>query len=150
MRESDRQAQFSVLLVEDNIGDFLLMKEARSSSSYNVDYQLVTDGLDCIDYLYKRGKYREAKTPDLIILDLSLEKMDGLDVLKEIKGDQNLKVIPVMVFTGSNSPSEIEKAYRCGANCYITKPMGIGQLESTLKLIEDFWFGLVKLPSMKM
>jgi CheY-like chemotaxis protein len=86
MRESDRQAQFSVLLVEDNIGDFLLMKEARSSSSYNVDYQLVTDGLDCIDFLYKRGKYHDAKTPDLIILDLSLEKMDGLDVLKEIKG----------------------------------------------------------------
>jgi CheY-like chemotaxis protein len=149
MRESDGPGQFTVLLVEDNVGDFLLMKEARNGSHYIVDYHVVTDGLDCLDFLHKRGIYREEKTPDLIILDLSLEKMDGLDVLREIKRDERLKVIPVMVFTGSNSPVEIEKAYRSGANCYITKPIGIGQLENTLRLMEDFWFGLVKLPSRK-
>jgi chemotaxis family two-component system response regulator Rcp1 len=146
MRESNIPGQFTVLLVEDNVGDFLLMKEARNGSSYNVDYHVVTDGLDCLDFLHKRGVYREEKTPDLIILDLSLEKMDGLEVLREIKCDERLKVIPVMVFTGSNSPAEIEKAYRFGANCYITKPIGIGRLEFTLRLMEDFWFGLVKLP----
>jgi two-component system, chemotaxis family, response regulator Rcp1 len=149
MRESDLPRQFTVLLVEDNVGDFLLMKEARSGSHYIVDYHVVTDGLDCLDFLHKRGIYHEEKTPDLIILDLSLEKMDGLEVLREIKRDERLKVIPVMVFTGSNSPAEIEKAYRSGANCYVTKPIGIGQLENALRLMEDFWFGLVKLPSTK-
>ncbi len=149
MRESDRLGQFSVLLVEDNIGDFLLMKEARSSSCYNVEYNVVNDGLDCLEFLNKKGKFQHVKTPDLIILDLSLEKLDGLDVLREIKADERLKIIPVMVFTGSNSPSEIEKAYRLGANCYVTKPMGIAQLECTMKLAEEFWFGLVKLPGSK-
>ncbi len=149
MREPEKNGQFSVLLVEDNVGDFLLMKEARNSSSHSVDYHLVNDGLDCLDYLHKRGKYHEEKTPDLIILDLSLERMDGLDVLKEIKADEYLKTIPVMIFTGSNSPIEIERAYKFGANCYITKPMGITQLESTMKLAEDFWFGLVRLPNRK-
>ena len=137
------------MLVEDNAGDYLLIKEARHGSPFTVDYILVTDGLDCLDVLYKRGKYEGSPTPNLIILDLSLERMDGLEVLKEIKGDELLKAIPVIVFTGSNSPTEIHKAYQIGANCYITKPIGLSQLENTMRLIEEFWLGLVKLPSMK-
>ena len=117
MRDSDGLGQFSILLVEDNFGDILLMKEARNGSRFRVEYHVVNDGLDCLDFLHKRGKYREEISPDLIILDLSFEKMDGLEVLREIKGDEHLKIIPVMVFTGSNSPTEIEKAYRSGANC---------------------------------
>ena len=149
MRDSDASGHFSVLLVEDNTGDYLLMKEARIGSRFKVDYHIVNDGLECLDFLNKRGKYKDEKLPDLIILDLSLEKMDGLDVLKGIKSDDRLKLIPVMVFTGSNSPAEIEKAYRNGANCYVNKPIGIAQLENTMKLVEEFWFGLVKLPYLK-
>jgi two-component system, chemotaxis family, response regulator Rcp1 len=150
MRESEVSRGFSVLLVEDNVGDYLLMKEVRNGFRFKVDYHLVTDGLECLNFLRRKGEYGGAPTPDLIILDLSLEKMDGLDTLKEIKKDDNLKSIPVMIFTGSNSPAEIERAYQAGANCYVTKPMGLSQLENALRLMEEFWFGLVKLPGNKL
>jgi two-component system response regulator len=149
MRESFAPRIYSVIVVEDNVSDYLLMKEALNGSRFKANYNLVTDGTECLDFLRKRGKHSEATVPDLIILDLSLEKMDGIDVLREVKGDERLKIIPVVVFTGSNSPLEINKAYLAGANCYITKPIGFERLESTLRLIEEFWLGLVKLPGME-
>ncbi len=137
-----------ILLVEDNPGDVRLAQEALRESKVNNIMNSVVDGVEALEYLNKRGKYSEATRPDLIILDLNLPKKDGREVLEEIKMDVNLKTIPVVILTTSKREEDILKTYQLHANCFITKPMDINQFIKVVQSIQDFWFTIVKLPTL--
>jgi len=136
----------NILLVEDSPGDARLAQEALKDSKLINELFTVSDGMEAMDFLYKRGKYVKAVHPDLILLDLNLPKKDGREVLKEIKLDENLKKIPVVILTISMAEVDILKSYNLHANCYITKPLDLDQFMHVVKSIEEFWLTIVKLP----
>jgi two-component system, chemotaxis family, response regulator Rcp1 len=135
-----------ILLVEDNSSDVRLAEEALRESEVHNRLYVVEDGVEAMSYLRKKGKYREAVRPDLILLDLNLPKKDGKEVLAEVKEDPDLKRIPVVVLTISNDAADILKTYNLHANCYITKPINVNQFHKVVKAIDNFWFTIVKLP----
>ncbi len=135
-----------VLLVEDNPGDVRLTLEALKDGKLNNRLSVVEDGVEALAFLRREGKYADASRPDLILLDLNLPKKDGREVLAEIKADEDLKRIPVVVLTTSKAEEDILKTYNLHANCYITKPVDFDQFVIVVRLIEDFWFTIVKLP----
>jgi two-component system response regulator len=135
-----------VLLVEDNPGDVELAQVAIEKSKLLVNLHVVNDGEAAMEYLHKEAAYADAPRPDLIILDLNLPKLDGREVLREIKQDANLKAIPVVILTLSAAEKDLIKAYDLGANTYITKPIGFDQFVKVVHSIEDFWFTIAKLP----
>jgi two-component system response regulator len=106
----------------------------------------VSDGIEAMDFLYGRGKYKGIGRPDLIILDLNLPRKDGREVLAEIKSDKTLKLIPVVVMTISQADEDVLKSYNLHANCYVTKPIDLNQFTKVIRSIESFWFSIVKLP----
>ncbi|MDJ0686940.1 MAG: response regulator [Xenococcaceae cyanobacterium MO_188.B32] len=136
-----------VFLVEDNKADIRLIEEALKNSS--IDYQLVTvrNGVEAMSYLRQEEPYADAMRPDLIILDLNLPKKDGREVLAEIKSDNNLKRIPVIVLTTSRNEDDVQQSYDLNANCFITKSRNLSQLFTIVKRIEEFWLATVTLPS---
>lgn len=136
-----------ILLVEDNPGDSRLAIEALKESKLRNSLHIVVDGMEAMDFLYKRGKHTQAPRPDLILLDLNLPKKDGREVLAEIKSDPDLKRIPVVILTISKAEEDILKTYNLHANCFITKPLDLNQFVTVVKSIEDFWLTIVKLPS---
>ncbi|WP_066376180.1 MULTISPECIES: response regulator [unclassified Anabaena] len=135
-----------VLLVEDNPGDAELTRIALEDSQISVNLNVVEDGVEAIAYLRKQGQYAQVPQPDIVLLDLNLPKKDGREVLAEIKTDDNLKRIPVVVLTTSQAEEDILKAYNLAANCYITKPVDFDQFVRIVQAIENFWFAIVKLP----
>ncbi len=136
----------NILLVEDNPGDVRLTKEALKESKMRNHLSVVEDGVEALAYLRKEGKYAAAAHPDIILLDLNLPKKDGREVLAEVKADDKLKHIPVVVLTSSKAEQDILRAYNLHANCYVTKPVDLEQFITVVKSIEDFWFVVVKLP----
>ena len=138
--------QIEILLVEDNPADVELAQEALEESKLACCLNVVQDGEAALAYLRKKPPYQATTCPDLIILDLNLPKKDGREVLKEIKEDVSLKIIPVVVLTMSRSDEDTLKAYQLHANCYITKPIDFEQFIKVVKSVEDFWFTIVKLP----
>ena len=135
-----------ILLVEDNSGDARLAKEALKEGKVKNQLHIVNDGMAATDFLFKRNDYKDAPRPDLIILDLNLPKKDGREVLAEIKADEDLKRIPVVILTISKAEEDILKTYNLHANCYITKPLDFDKFMEVIKSIEDFWLTIVKLP----
>jgi chemotaxis family two-component system response regulator Rcp1 len=135
-----------VLLVEDNPGDIRLMLEALKESKLAVTLHVVTDGIEAMDYLNRRGDYVQKPLPDLICLDLNLPRMDGRQVLEEIKADATLRTIPVAVLTTSKAEEDILRSYNLHANCYITKPLDLARFAEVVQAIEYFWFSIVTLP----
>jgi two-component system response regulator len=135
-----------ILLVEDDAGDIELTEEALEESKLQVNLNVVRDGAEAIAYLRREGEYAKAMRPDLILLDLNLPRKDGREVLQNIKSDDNLKLIPVVVLTTSDTDEDILKSYNLGANCYVSKPLGIEEFIKIIRSIEDFWFTIVKLP----
>ncbi|GLI33619.1 response regulator [Desulforhabdus amnigena] len=135
-----------ILLVEDNPGDVRLTIEGLKEGKVKNNLYVVEDGVEALAFLRKEGKYADAVRPDLILLDLNLPKKDGREVLTEIKSDEDLRHIPVVVLTTSKAEQDILKAYSLHANCYITKPVDLDQFISVVESIEDFWFTIVKLP----
>jgi len=138
-----------ILLVEDNPGDSRLAKEALKESKLKNNLYIAEDGVEALNFLYRTGKYSKMPRPDLIILDLNLPKKDGREVLAEIKNDDNLKRIPVVILTISKAEEDILKTYNLHANCYVTKPLDLDQFMKVVKSIEDFWLTIVKLPNGK-
>jgi len=136
-----------ILLVEDNEGDILLTKEALTEGKIVNDVHVVRDGWEAMQFLKKEEGFEHAVTPDLILLDVNLPRLDGHEVLEKIKNDKELKMIPVVMLTTSSSASDILKSYGNHANCYITKPVEIDDFMSTVSGIEDFWISIVQLPS---
>lgn len=135
-----------ILLVEDNSGDARLAQEALKESKIKNILFRVRDGEEALDFLYKNGRYSKSPRPDLILLDLNLPKKDGREILAQIKNDDSLKSIPVVILTISKAEEDIVKTYNLHANCYITKPLDLNQFLIVVKSIEDFWLSIVKLP----
>ena len=146
MSEGKDGRPIDILLVEDNPGDVRLTKEAFKEGKLKNNLHVVKDGVEAMAFLQKEGKYASASCPDLILLDLNLPKKDGREVLKEIKADENLRRIPVVILTTSKSEEDILKTYDLHANCFITKPVDMEQFIKIVKYIEEFWFTIVKLP----
>jgi len=136
-----------ILLVEDNEGDILLTSEALEDGKILNKLSVVRDGKEAIEFLDKNGKYKKAITPDLILLDVNLPKMNGHEVLKYVKQHKELKKIPVIMLTTSSSKEDINSSYQNYANCYITKPIEVDDFMKAVNQIEEFWVNLVKLPS---
>ncbi|HEX7633916.1 MAG TPA: response regulator [Noviherbaspirillum sp.] len=135
-----------VLMVEDNPGDVRLTREALKDAKVSNTLHVVEDGVAALDFLYRRGEYEMAPHPDLILLDLNLPKKNGREVLEEIKQDNCLKTIPVVILTTSQAEEDVLRAYRLHANCYITKPVDFAQFNKIVRTIEDFWLTIVTLP----
>jgi chemotaxis family two-component system response regulator Rcp1 len=135
-----------ILLVEDNPGDVDLAREALENGKIDNLLHVAINGEEAMAFLRRKGKYINAPRPDLVLLDLNLPRMDGREVLAEIKSDEDLKRIPVVILTSSRDEEDILKSYNLHANCYITKPMDLNQFIKVVKSIEDFWFTIVKLP----
>ena len=144
--DRDRPEPVSILLVEDNPADaelaLISLRRARVANEVNV----VEDGEQAMSYLRREGEYGEATRPDLILLDLNLPGMDGREVLHEVKADESLRSIPVVVLTTSDARSDIEQAYGRYANSYMTKPVDFKQFHEMVTEMADYWFTLVKLP----
>ncbi|HVT89632.1 MAG TPA: response regulator [Tepidisphaeraceae bacterium] len=135
-----------ILMVEDNPADIRLAREAFQEGRHLKNLHVVQDGTDAIDFLRRRGKFANAVKPDLIFLDLNLPRMDGRQVLAEIKSDPNLRRIPVVVLTTSSAERDILRSYDLHANCYIVKPVDLDDFISTILKLEDFWLTSVTLP----
>jgi two-component system, chemotaxis family, response regulator Rcp1 len=142
------QAQpVEILLVEDNPGDVRLVQEALRDSKLINKMHAVTDGQKALAYLRKEGLFADAVRPDLVLLDLNLPRKDGREVLAEIKADDALRQIPVVIVTSSKAEEDILKAYDHHANCYITKPVDLEKFMEVVRAIEEFWVSIVKLPA---
>lgn len=137
----------NILLVEDNPADVLLTEEALLDSKLSVRLDTVKDGEEALAYLRRQGEHADVPVPDLILLDLNLPRKDGRELLKDIKGDPALKVIPVVILTTSESEEDVLKSYELHANCYITKPVGFEQFIKVVHSIQSFWFSIVRLPT---
>ncbi len=135
-----------ILLVEDDPGDIDLIEEALEDAKLQINLNSVRDGVEALAYLRREGKYTQAISPDLILLDLNLPRRDGREVLQDIKGDNYFKRIPVVVLTTSDAEDDILKSYNLGANCYVSKPLGMQDFIKIVESIENFWFTVVKLP----
>jgi chemotaxis family two-component system response regulator Rcp1 len=135
-----------ILLVEDSPSDAALTIEALKAGKIANRLTHVEDGVEAMDFLRRRGKYADAAIPDLIMLDLNLPRMDGRDVLAEIKTDPALKIIPIIVLTTSHADEDILRSYELNANCYITKPVDFDHFIGVVKSIENFWLTVVTLP----
>lgn len=135
-----------ILLVEDNPGDVRLVKEALSNAKVRNIMAVAQDGVEAMAFLRREDKYANVFRPDLILLDLNLPRKGGLEVLKDIKEDDELKRIPVVILTSSQADQDILKSYDHHANAYVTKPVDLEQFISVVKAIEGFWLEIVKLP----
>jgi len=142
--ESGRPVE--ILLVEDNPGDVGLTRETLKDSKLLNHMSVAENGVEALAFLRREGKYVNAPRPDLILLDLNLPKKDGREVLAEIKADERLRRIPVVVLTTSSAEKDILETYDLHANCYITKPFNLDQFTAVVRAIEEFWFAIVRLP----
>jgi chemotaxis family two-component system response regulator Rcp1 len=136
----------TILLVEDSPGDVRLTREAFRSVDRALQLHVAVDGVEAISFLRRQGIHVDAPRPDLILLDLNLPKMDGRQVLAEIKQDDDLKTIPTVILTTSAAQEDIETVYQLRANCYFTKPVEYDAFEGLLKSIINFWLTIVRLP----
>jgi len=146
MNNSRIGAPIEILLVEDNPGDVRLAREALKENKVRNNVHVVEDGEAAMEFLRKQNKYQNVPRPDLVLLDLNLPKKDGREVLAEIKADDDLKRIPVVMLTISKAEEDIIRAYDLHVNCYITKPIDLDQFIKVVRTVEDFWLTIVKLP----
>jgi len=135
-----------VLLVEDSPGDVRLTQEAFRDANRSIHLQVASDGVEAMAFLRREGPHADAPRPDLILLDLNLPKMDGREVLTQIKADASLKTIPTVILTTSEAEADIVRCYQLQANCYLSKPVQFDAFASLVRSINDFWLTKVKLP----
>lgn len=147
MIDPTKAKPINILMVEDNDGDARLTEEAMKESKLLNSMYRVKDGVEAIDFVYRQNGFANAPRPDLILLDLNLPKKDGREVLAELKADDDLKTIPVVVLTTSEADEDILRSYQLHANCYITKPVDFDKFLTIVRRLETFWLSIVKLPS---
>lgn len=135
-----------VLLVEDSPGDVRLTQEALREANRAIHLHVAVDGVEAMAFLKREGRYLHAPRPDLILLDLNLPKMDGREVLAQIKANEGLRTIPTIILTTSEAEADITKSYQLRANCFLSKPVELEAFESLVKSINDFWLMKAKLP----
>lgn len=146
MERNELLRPISILLVEDNPGDVRLVQEIFQEGMIYNRLNIVRDGEEAVLYLHRQGAYANATQPDLILLDLNLPKKSGDQVLAEIKSDDRLRKIPVIILTASKAEEDIVKAYNHYANCYLTKPIDLNQFIHVVQAIKTFWLSIVQLP----
>ncbi len=135
-----------ILLVEDNAGDVRLTREAFREGKVGNELAVATDGVEALAFLRREPPHANAPRPDLILLDLNIPKMDGRQVLAEIKSDPSLRRIPVVILTTSKAEEDVARSYDLHANCYITKPVDFDKFLAVVRSIDDFWLTVVDLP----
>lgn len=135
-----------ILLIEDNPGDVRLTQEAARETKVHNNMHIVNNGLDAMAFLRHEGRFGTVPRPDLILLDLNMPGMDGREVLRQVKSDESLRRIPVVIITSSQAEEDILRAYDLQASCYVTKPVDLDQFIKVVKNIENFWLTIVKLP----
>lgn len=136
----------TILMAEDNATDVMLTKEALAHAKVLNALHVVDDGIEALDFLHRRGQYAKAPHPDLILLDLNMPRKNGQEVLAEIKADERLKHIPVVILTTSKAEEDVVKAYGLHANCYVIKPVDFDVFADVVRSIQQFWFSVVTLP----
>jgi CheY-like chemotaxis protein len=136
-----------VLLVEDDPGDELMTREAFEENKVRNNLHVARDGEQALDFLNRRGEFKDAPRPDLVLLDLNLPKFDGRQVLAEIKADEDLRTIPVVVLTTSGAEEDILRSYQLHANAYVTKPVDFDRFIQVVRQIDDFFVSVVRLPA---
>ena len=139
-------ASIEVLLVEDSPGDVRLTRDALDEANTTINLHVATDGVEAMQFLRQEGGHAGAPHPDLVLLDLNLPRMDGREVLAQVKADDRLKTIPIIILTTSDAEADIVKSYQLQANCYLSKPVQLDAFESLVKSINDFWLTKAKLP----
>jgi CheY-like chemotaxis protein len=139
-----------VLLIEDSPGDIKLTREAFRDANEYIELQVACDGVDAMAFLKREGAYINAPRPDIILLDLNMPRMDGREVLRQIKADETLKTIPTVILTTSQAEEDIVRSYELQANCFLNKPVQWEAFESLVKSINDFWLIKVRLPQQKL
>ena len=135
-----------VLLIEDNPGDADLIRETLETDRLQLQLSVVTDDPSALAFLAREAPYASAPTPDLVLLDLNIPKLDGREVLAAMKARDDVRHIPVVVLTSSDAERDIVQSYRLGASCYLTKPLDFTAFRNIVRAIEGFWFTVVKLP----
>ena len=135
-----------ILVVDDDDADALMISEALANTQSHPNVERVADGREALDYLRREGEYAEANRPDLILLDLNMPRMDGRETLAAIKGDDELKAIPVVILTTSGAAPDIVASYQHRANAYVTKPFGLDDFETTVRQIDRFYREVASLP----
>jgi len=146
MSPAIRRKEIEILLIEDNPGDVRLTQEAFRENRIANRLNVARDGLEAMAFLRREKEFGDAPRPDLILLDLNLPKKDGREVLAEIKQDEDLRRIPVVILTTSQADEDVLRSYDLHANCYVTKPVDLDQFMKVVKSIENFWFSIVRLP----
>jgi CheY-like chemotaxis protein len=137
----------TVLIMEDNPTDLMIMREALADAKLHIELHVATDGVAGLEFLRRVGVHAKAPRPDLILLDLNMPRKDGHEVLVEVKADESLRSIPVVVLTTSQAEDDVARAYGAHVNCYIRKPVDFERLTEVVKSIEDFWFTVVTMPN---
>ncbi|SFG58846.1 Response regulator receiver domain-containing protein [Halopelagius inordinatus] len=135
-----------ILLVEDNPGDVRLTREAFKDGCIENALHVAGDGVEALDFLYQRGDHEDAPRPDIVLLDLNLPRKNGDEILEEIRNDPDLKRIPVIVLTSSTTHEDVVNSYDLSANAYLTKPVDPDEFMDTVRVLEEFWFSIVRLP----
>ena len=143
---TDGRSPIEILLVEDNPGDERLTREALKEGKVYHKLHWAKDGVEAMEFLQQKGKYKDSPRPDIILLDLNLPKRDGREVLHDIKNDADLKRIPVVVLTTSKAEEDVLRTYNLHANCYVTKPVDLEKFIVVVKSIDAFWLTVVTLP----
>jgi len=143
---TDGRSPVEILLVEDNPGDERLTREALREGKVYHNLHWVKDGVQAMEFLRRQGKYASVPRPDIVLLDLNLPKKDGREVLEEIKTDEDLKRIPVVILTTSKAEEDVMRTYNLHANCYVTKPVDLEKFIVVVKSIDVFWLTVVTLP----
>lgn len=153
MKENEKVLKWSrpveILLVDDNPADVALTQEAFEDNKLCNNLSVVNNGVEAMDYLRRKNPYASSPRPDIILLDLNMPKKDGREVLAEIKADDDLKYIPVVIMTVSKDDKDILESYRLHANCYIKKPVKFTEFVEVVRSLENFWFSVVTLPPTK-
>lgn len=142
----NKNKPITILMAEDNATDIMLTKEALAHAKVLNTLHVVEDGIECLEFLHRRGKHAKAPRPDLILLDLNMPRKNGQEVLAEIKADDKLKQIPVVILTTSKTEEDVLKAYGLFANCYVVKPVDFDVFAEVVRSIQEFWFSVVTLP----
>ena len=147
MSNPEKLEVIDVLLVEDDPGDVLLIREAFADNKVHNRLHVVPDGVEALTFLRQEGEHADAPRPDLVLLDLNLPRKDGREVLAEVKGDESLQHIPVVVLTTSKAEEDVLRSYKLHANAYVTKPVDFDRFIDVVRRIDEFFVTVVKLPS---
>jgi CheY-like chemotaxis protein len=147
MTTSEPPTSIEVLLVEDDPGDVLLIREAFADNKVTNRLHVVSDGVEAMEFMRRKGQYADAPRPDLVLLDLNLPRKDGREVLADVKSDQDLRTIPVVVLTTSQAEEDVLRSYDLHANAYVTKPVDFDRFIGVVRQIDQFFVSVVKLPS---